>query len=82
MAEIDCSNTIEKSEIAELSDQLHVIASKLAGFEPILKMISCKSGIGADVGNALEMVAGMSDYINSEICNVADRLWKLDKQAA
>ncbi|MBU1364041.1 MAG: hypothetical protein KKE51_09505 [Gammaproteobacteria bacterium] len=82
MAEIDSSNNTGKSEIAEISDQLHVIASRLAGFEPILKMISGSNGVGADAGNALEMVAGMSDYINGEICNVADRLSDLDKKAA
>jgi len=80
MANTDSINSAEKSEIAGISDELHDIASRLAGFEPVLKMLGASADAG--LGNSLEMMAGMSQYINENICRIADRLSGLDSQAA
>ena len=79
MAEVDFSNNEGKSEIAKIADQIHVIASKLAGFSPLLKMLTDSSSVNCHVGNSLETIGGMSDYINDDLCGIADRLGDLDK---
>lgn len=81
MANSDYIDPSEKSEIAEISDQLNLIAARLSGFAPILVRI-VDSGVAADVGNSLEVIVGMSEYLNSEIGDIAVRLSELDKKAA
>ena len=40
------------------------------------------SGMDGDVSNSLEVIVGMSEYLNSEIGDIAARLCELDKKAA
>lgn len=82
MADSDYIDSSEKSEIAEISEQLNLIAARLSGFAPILVRIADGGSVDADVCNSLEVIGGMSEYLNSEICDIAARLNSLDKKAA
>ena len=77
MAELDYIDHSEKSEIAKLSNQLNIIASRMAGFSPILGSIADSGEVGADASNSLEVIRGMSDYLIDDIAVIASQLERM-----
>jgi hypothetical protein len=82
MAELDYIDHSGKSEITKLSDQLNIIASRMAGFLPILRSVADSGEVGSDASNTMELIGGMAEYINDEIMRIAAQLEQMDKKAA
>ena len=60
-------------ELIELSNQIHDIAATIAGVKPSLLMI--RDGVNnPENGDVLTLVSRMTDTLNAEMCNIADRL--------
>ena len=75
---------IDPDAIAEISSELNLLANGLCGVQPILRAITdgALAEDSAAIGNALESVGILSDYINHSISLIAIRLEKMAAQGA
>jgi hypothetical protein len=81
MANADSTTSATNLELRELSNQIHDIAATLAGVSPSLLML--RDGVNnAENGNVLNLVGGMTDRLNREMCAIADKLYSLGEATA
>lgn len=71
MSELTATN---KTALIELSNQLNIIASRLAGVDCILRLVADTGSLSYQIANSLSLVGGMTDRLNSEICDIADKV--------
>lgn len=71
MAEI---NSTENSPLIELTHRLCKVAAQLAGVAPILNTMTDAGLNGAGDGDALFVIACMSEHLNEEVSSIASRL--------
>lgn len=71
---IDSDGDAYKQNIVDLADRLDVVAGRLVGFSPILRLLADCTSAGPDVGNSLESLSGLSDYLSTEIGEIAQRM--------
>jgi hypothetical protein len=74
MAIADGINQSGLALIADLSNQLDVVASRLTGLEPILRLLTDCTDSSSAVGDSLEAIGGLSKYLASEIGEIAQRM--------
>ncbi len=75
MAEI---NSTDKTELTQISHQLHGIAATLAGIEPLVAVLNDNTAMDHRIGNILHLVGGMADRLNTEISEIADKLSNIE----
>ena len=76
MAKQDSTCT-KKAELQNISHALHKIAARMAGIESILR-----NNVEDPDGNAMFLLAEITQIQNSEICQYADRIWSASETAA
>ncbi len=67
-------------ELEEISFRIKMLAAQLSGIRPITRMICDYGDSGSDVGDAVESIGALTDYINSSLCEVAGSLGKIAKE--
>lgn len=77
MADFNSINNTEKAEISGISNELQILATHLAGVQPILKMIVDSSSVGTDVGNSLELIGGLSAHVTESVFEISYQLTKI-----
>jgi ABC-type transporter Mla subunit MlaD len=71
------------TSLQSIAQELNDMAAQISSFQPVLNHINDADGeLPGSVRDQLEMIANLSDYINSRLGEAAEKLSRLDKQAA
>lgn len=60
--------------LCSIADRLNAVAAMLSGIKPVLNEIADKEDLSEGAGGSLEVIAGLSDYVNFEISDISVRL--------
>ena len=78
MATANFTTSDTNLELQSFSNQIHTIASTLAGVSPSLLMLR-DGGVSPENGNILTLISGLADRLNQEMYAIADQLQALGK---
>lgn len=66
------------AELSKLASELNDMAAQLSVFKPVLVEITDGAeGLSHSVSGQLEMIGTIAEYINFNLCGIADRLKKV-----
>lgn len=64
--------------VAEIAGRLQMIAAQLAGFKPTIDMVL--EDVDKGVGDSLNLLGGVADYLNRDISILAEQLDLMSRQ--
>lgn len=68
------ATAVRNDQLAKISSEIDALAAQISVFKPVLVSINDSAILEPSVYGQLEMIATLSEYINSALGNISDRM--------